>query len=117
MSVFTFCQYCCSGLLETATIPLFLAVTAPHCVSCSNLTAPYRYYNGDDELGVLAQFYHIPWLSGRSLLWSLASERRGASQRAAVSYCRLYCHHSSGSIVLVYMPVLLTHASSHPAAR
>jgi hypothetical protein len=74
VSVFTFCQYCCSGLLETATIPLFLAVTAPHCVWCSNLTAPYRYYNGDDELGVLAQFYHIPWLSGRSLLWSLASE-------------------------------------------
>ena len=41
---------------------------------CSNLTAPYRYFNGDDELGVLAQFYGLPWLSGRTLLWNLASE-------------------------------------------
>lgn len=35
-----------------------------------NIPAPrYRNAGGDDELGVLAQYYHLPWISTRSLMW------------------------------------------------
>lgn len=32
--------------------------------------APRYRDGGDDELGVLAQYYHIPWISTRSLMWN-----------------------------------------------
>ena len=30
--------------------------------------------HGDDEMGVLAQYYHLPWVSTRSLAWDYLQE-------------------------------------------
>ena len=48
---------------------------------------PYRT-GGDEELGVLAQYYHLPWFSTRSLMWDTwaakgAKVRAGAGGRVA----------------------------------
>lgn len=39
----------------------------------SDTTAIYRYH-GDDEIGVLAQYYHLPWIGTRSLVWDYLPE-------------------------------------------
>lgn len=36
---------------------------------CREIRVPYRYFHADDEMGVLAQYYRLPWLSVRSLVW------------------------------------------------
>ncbi|KAL4856611.1 hypothetical protein ACK3TF_003052 [Chlorella vulgaris] len=38
----------------------------------TNEVSPYRHH-GDDEMGVLAEYYHLPLLSCRALMWDLTS--------------------------------------------
>jgi hypothetical protein len=42
--------------------------------ACCRGAQPAWQWHGDDQLSSLAQFYHLPWLSMRSLMYEHASE-------------------------------------------
>ncbi|KAI3426970.1 hypothetical protein D9Q98_006914 [Chlorella vulgaris] len=43
---------------------------------------PYRM-GGDDEIAVLAQYYNLPWVSSRSLLWDTVYDSKGRANFTA----------------------------------
>ncbi|EFN53595.1 expressed protein [Chlorella variabilis] len=52
---------------------VFYRYPAPDFTLGGDLGSQYRYH-GDDEIGVLAQYYHTPWLATRSLVWDYLQE-------------------------------------------
>ena len=63
--------------------PACLTTCLPACLPRCRLDGiPFRHHAGDDELGSLAQYYALPWLGMRRLMWDYLPEtseqRRGA---------------------------------------
>ena len=60
-------------------LPACLPASLPRCRLDG---IPFRHHAGDDELGSLAQYYALPWLGMRRLMWDYLPEtseqRRGA---------------------------------------